>query len=210
MAKSTSSRPLSAQRQTRILQATLRVLARGGIRHLRVDDIAREAGLSKGALYATFRSKDDLLLALVRWWSATELQVLATLSTERERPARERLAHWFRHVLTANNVRWTARYEFYALGSRPGPVRDALQEHWRRSVVLLAELLAQCAAEPQPATPPIARAVALTLFLEGWLFLRVTALPAVEPEGASQAWRIWQHLHPPTEDSSRAPRTLGG
>ena len=39
-------------------------------------------------------------------------------------------------------------------------------------------------------------ALALTLFLEGWAFLRVAGLPATQPESFPQAWQVWHHLHP--------------
>src|SRR5438128_1540474 len=48
-----------------LLQAALRVFARRGYRDAGVDEIAAEAGYSKGALYWHFSGKQELLLALV-------------------------------------------------------------------------------------------------------------------------------------------------
>lgn len=48
-----------------LLSAALRVFARRGYREASVDEIAAEAGYSKGALYWHFSGKQDLLLALV-------------------------------------------------------------------------------------------------------------------------------------------------
>jgi AcrR family transcriptional regulator len=47
------------------LSAALRVFARRGYREAGVDEIAAEAGYSKGALYWHFSGKQDLLLALI-------------------------------------------------------------------------------------------------------------------------------------------------
>jgi AcrR family transcriptional regulator len=47
------------------LAAALRVFARRGYRSAGVDEIASEAGYSKGALYWHFSGKEDLLLALL-------------------------------------------------------------------------------------------------------------------------------------------------
>lgn len=48
-----------------LLAAALRVFARCGYRDAGVDEIAAEAGFSKGALYWHFSGKEDLLLALI-------------------------------------------------------------------------------------------------------------------------------------------------
>src|SRR3954452_13108626 len=48
-----------------LLTAALRVFARRGYREAGVDEIAAEAGYSKGALYWHFSGKEDLLLALL-------------------------------------------------------------------------------------------------------------------------------------------------
>jgi AcrR family transcriptional regulator len=48
-----------------LLTAALRVFARRGYREAGVDEIAAEAGYSKGALYWHFSGKEELLLALL-------------------------------------------------------------------------------------------------------------------------------------------------
>src|SRR2546423_6637715 len=48
-----------------LLTAALRVFARRGYREAGVDEIAAEAGYSKGALYWHFSSKEELLMALL-------------------------------------------------------------------------------------------------------------------------------------------------
>lgn len=49
-----------------VLKAALRVYARSGISAATLDDIAAEAGVSKGALCWHFHSKEDLLAALIK------------------------------------------------------------------------------------------------------------------------------------------------
>src|SRR5437588_612883 len=48
-----------------LLSAALRVFARRGYREAGVDEIAAEAGYSKGALYWHFSGKQELLVALI-------------------------------------------------------------------------------------------------------------------------------------------------
>ncbi|MDQ6747613.1 MAG: TetR/AcrR family transcriptional regulator [Candidatus Dormibacteraeota bacterium] len=47
----------------RLLEAAARVIVRDGYQGARLADVAREAGLTTGAVYSNFRSKEDLLLA---------------------------------------------------------------------------------------------------------------------------------------------------
>ncbi len=51
--------------RTRILAAARRVFARKGYHGTLMEDVARAAGLSKGALYFHFPSKEELFLSLV-------------------------------------------------------------------------------------------------------------------------------------------------
>lgn len=51
-------------RRAQILEAALRCFGEQGYHAARVDDIARASGLSKGAIYWHFDSKDEIFLAL--------------------------------------------------------------------------------------------------------------------------------------------------
>src|SRR5215472_17081937 len=49
----------------KLLKAALRVFARDGFEAARIEDIASEAGHTRGAFYANFNSKEDLFFALL-------------------------------------------------------------------------------------------------------------------------------------------------
>jgi AcrR family transcriptional regulator len=53
------------QTRERLLDAGLQVFSRRGYYAASVDEIAAEAGFSKGAVYSNFESKEDLFLALI-------------------------------------------------------------------------------------------------------------------------------------------------
>jgi AcrR family transcriptional regulator len=53
------------QRQQRILNAASQLIVRYGYDKTTVEDIAHEAGISKGAIYLHFRSKEELFEALI-------------------------------------------------------------------------------------------------------------------------------------------------
>src|ERR671921_695059 len=60
-----------AERRTRsrsaLLEAAARGLSRYGYGHLRLEQVARDAGYTRGALYHQFRDKEDLALAVIDW-----------------------------------------------------------------------------------------------------------------------------------------------
>ena len=60
------TRPTRAQTRERLLQAAGEVFAKHGYERASLDDIAAAAGLTKGAVYSSFASKDELFYALMR------------------------------------------------------------------------------------------------------------------------------------------------
>ena len=58
------------QRRVQIMDAAITCFAQKGYYEASMDDIAREAGLSKGSLYWHFPSKRDLFRSLIEAWIA--------------------------------------------------------------------------------------------------------------------------------------------
>lgn len=54
-------------RVVELVRSTYRVMARRGSHRLSLQDVAEEAGVSKGLLLYHFKTKDNLLLATMRW-----------------------------------------------------------------------------------------------------------------------------------------------
>lgn len=63
----TSEAAPDADRETHIVRSAYRVMARRGSHRLALQDIADEAGVSKALLLYHFGTKDNLLLAAMRW-----------------------------------------------------------------------------------------------------------------------------------------------
>jgi AcrR family transcriptional regulator len=62
-----------AATRARLLDAAARVYAARGFAGATLDDVAEEAGLTKGAVYGHFGSKDNLLVALMDEYLAAEI-----------------------------------------------------------------------------------------------------------------------------------------
>jgi len=65
-----------ADRPGEIVQAAMAVFAEKGFAAAKLDDIARRAGVSKGALYLYFETKEDLFRAVVDQAIAPNLQLV--------------------------------------------------------------------------------------------------------------------------------------
>jgi AcrR family transcriptional regulator len=59
-----------ALRMHELLDAALQVFATQGYRHARVDDVAEAAGVTKGAIYYYFDTKEALLLGVINHFQA--------------------------------------------------------------------------------------------------------------------------------------------
>jgi AcrR family transcriptional regulator len=83
----TGRRPTQADRSARtrsaLLEAAARGLSRYGYGNLVLEEVAREAGYTRGALYHQFEDKEDLALSVVAWADETWRQQVGKL-VERE------------------------------------------------------------------------------------------------------------------------------
>ncbi|MFI4964287.1 MAG: TetR/AcrR family transcriptional regulator [Caulobacterales bacterium] len=68
-----------ADRPAEIVEAAMAVFAERGFAAARLDDIARRAGVSKGALYLYFETKQDLFRAVVAQAIAPNLQAVRAM-----------------------------------------------------------------------------------------------------------------------------------
>jgi AcrR family transcriptional regulator len=116
-----SPRPdVSLERQEQILNAAEKVFNEHGLSSARMDDIVEEAGLSKGALYWYYKSKDAVILALMERVLDRELSQAEQL-IESDGAAGERLQTFMR--LALSDIAGLGRllplaYEFLAMASR--------------------------------------------------------------------------------------------
>ena len=70
-------RPTRAQTRARLLKAAGEVFAERGYDRASLDDVAAAAGLTKGAVYSSFASKDELFYALMRERIGERLDLVA-------------------------------------------------------------------------------------------------------------------------------------
>ena len=141
-----ASRPnVSEERKQQILEAAIAVFARLGFRATRMDDVAEQAGLSKGALYLYYKSKDAIIAALLQHLFAQEFkQLQALVESESKGPVVEQLLILTRQL--ASMMQWVGKlmpitFEFYAIAGRDKAVRQFLKEYFTDYRTLLARLI---------------------------------------------------------------------
>jgi AcrR family transcriptional regulator len=133
-----------ARRQA-ILAAAIGVFAQHGFAAATTDAIASAAGLSKGGLYWHFKSKDDILAALLDQFFNQELAVLeqlAVASGSTSMRLRQLGAQAADAMLQMEPV-LPVLLEFYALAARQTQVRARIQTYYQRYQRLLADLIQQ-------------------------------------------------------------------
>lgn len=140
-----SQTDLKQERRKQILDAAEKVFTQRGFNKARMDDIVAESGLSKGALYWYYKSKDELILALMDRFFAGEMQAGEELiSTEGD--ARQQLEAFFEAAykdIRRFEGRMSLGYEFFSLAARTEEVREAIRGYYRRYQAILSQIIQQ-------------------------------------------------------------------
>lgn len=128
----------------RILEAARRVFARKGYFAASLDDIGRESGMTKGAVYVYFDSKEELFLALEDLVqtpiTADFLAPVLAAQTARDRLAKAgELVFQNRANLDRDTLR--VMYEFWTQAPRVKAIGRAYQHRYTGTQRFLAELI---------------------------------------------------------------------
>lgn len=163
------------ERKQQIIKAATAVFARKGFAQASMEDIVQESGLSKGGLYWHFKSKDDIIAAVIdQFFSAEFSGIDAILASPI--PVAEKLTQLARQSMQdANNQLSQLQniwLEFYALAGREGAFRDRLLVYMNQYIEVLTGLIqAGVAAGEFRAVEPEQTAIAMTAQFEGLLLL---------------------------------------
>jgi AcrR family transcriptional regulator len=75
----------SARTRSALLESAARGLSRYGYGKLKLEEVARDAGYTRGALYHQFKDKDELVLAVLEWVDETwRAEVGAAVERQRD------------------------------------------------------------------------------------------------------------------------------
>jgi AcrR family transcriptional regulator len=140
----------------RLLDAGETVFARSGFHGASVEEVAREAGATTGALYSNFASKEDLFLALFEERIAADVgdysEIVAAGATIDEQ-ARGVADRWMA-LLRERPDYFPLLIEFWAYGIRKPQLRGRLAERFAALRAASARLVVEAAAR-QGYTPNV-------------------------------------------------------
>jgi len=131
------------QRREQILDAAAQLFASKGFEKTSVDEIARTAGLSKGAIYWYFPSKESVLIALAEnYQSRSQSTVVESASEDMYGPEAVYKAHRHIYAEKANNpIPDLLFQQFVSMGSKYPEIADALARGHQDWVELISGLL---------------------------------------------------------------------
>lgn len=166
------------QRRTRsaLLRAAAKIFCRHGLDGTSIDRVAEEAGYTKGAFYANFKSKEELFLVMLDEQFSRELQRLdhALAGTEPAREEARAAAADFIHF--TSDQQWPRLYfEFAAYAARNEEFRKELAARQLAMRERLAAIYGRWLKGFQIESPlPLPEIAAMTYFMaDGFLVGRL-------------------------------------
>lgn len=174
---------MSSTKRDHLIDTALDLFARDGFQGTGIDKILAESGVAKMTLYNHFKSKDELILAVLRRrdetfrnWFMREVERRASNSRDRLLAIFDVLEQWFLDGNYGGCLFINATAEF---GDRAASIRGSCAEHKKLVIDYLTEL-----ADSAGAADPAELAFSLNLLAEGAI---VTAQVFGMPEAARRA-----------------------
>ncbi|MBN2502423.1 MAG: TetR/AcrR family transcriptional regulator [Anaerolineales bacterium] len=134
---------VSEERKEQIIEAATRVFLERGVQKTRMDDIVEKSGLSKGALYWYFKSKDDLIIGIVDALFEKEFKTLQDFDYN-EGSAKEVLNE-FVEIMIADfgriSVLMPIFFEFFALAMRSKTIRNMFKQYFHKYMSYLEPII---------------------------------------------------------------------
>jgi AcrR family transcriptional regulator len=150
--------------RARLIRAAEKIFARDGFEAAKLEEIAAEAGYTRGAFYANFESKEDLFLALLEGEISSRINTVERMTRDLTDP-REKL-HAFREffLTICQDRRWSLlALEFKLFAVRHPEVKARLTAMNRRLVgprIGLLQTIMEGSGRKLPISP---QAVAMSL-----------------------------------------------
>ncbi|MGZ6269713.1 MAG: TetR/AcrR family transcriptional regulator [Candidatus Limnocylindrales bacterium] len=164
----------------RLIEAAAAVFAQHGYEAASLDQVAEAAGFTKGAVYSNFRSKGDLLLAIIE--RRIEESMRASLAAI-EGLSLEDAFRALEASSTELDPRWLMLMaEFWLHAMRDPEVRAAMAEQYERARRLSAGMIASKYAEAGEEPPMSARDLAIVIEALG---VGLGFQAALDPTGVS-------------------------
>jgi AcrR family transcriptional regulator len=132
-----------AKRKEQIMRGAISAFARTGLKETSMDDIVRESGLSKGAIYWYFKSKDELISELLNTFFDPK-EILRLEEKLAAGTARERIDKFIGYTIKEMNKMQRFRpviQELFVIAFRDQKVRRMTRRDFQAGVALLEKVI---------------------------------------------------------------------
>jgi AcrR family transcriptional regulator len=172
--------------RSRLMRAASKVFSRKGMQQASIDEVVHEAGYTKGAFYANFRSKEELFLAMLDERFADRLgEVERAFSSEEPPPEQARhAAAGFAHSSRADPDHERLFLEFASYALQDPRFREELLARFStlraRMGAIYERRMKAYGIEPPVPTDRIVRMV--IVMADGWALWRLLEPDAMDDE----------------------------
>lgn len=176
----------SEQRRAEIVTALLGTMAEHGYEKATIQLIAKAAGLAPGLLHYHFKTKAEILLALVKTLAGLSRQRYLALSAGASSAAEKLAAYVHARLGLGEGADLKAVAAWVVIGAeavRQPEVRAVYQDAVRAEMALLQDLLSACLADQRKSTDAVAPLAAAVLAMMEGAFQLASAAPGVMPMG---------------------------
>jgi AcrR family transcriptional regulator len=127
------------QAKSRIIDTARQIFSEKGYHETTMEDVGKALGVSKGALYLYFPSKEELFKAIVEKWDRTIREML--LSSFEDKKLTDGLGDLIDHLLTDREEYIGLTFEFISQASRDPSIRKILRENYDKNVKTITAFL---------------------------------------------------------------------
>jgi AcrR family transcriptional regulator len=183
-----------AETRSSLLRSAAKLFCRHGLEGASVDEVAQDAGYTKGAFYSNFKSKEELFLVMLDEKFSTELERLDRMLAGGEDPgaeARDAAADFLGYIHT--DPEWPRLYfEFVAYAARNDEFRQELGTRQRALRERMAEVFRRWSESFDTPPPlPLTDIAAMTFVMADGFLLNQLIDPELPDELYAQLFSIF-------------------
>ena len=123
----------------RIIEAAMDVIAERGCDQMTIDEVAKKLGVTKGAVYWYFKSKEDLVAAVLNKFKGDIERT--SFESFYNRPIEDVISQLFERFSLTDDRQRAIFFEMFALAARNTEVRHATREYYAGLVSTFEEAI---------------------------------------------------------------------
>jgi AcrR family transcriptional regulator len=181
---STTRKERQADTRLSLLRSAARLFSKRGMEGTSVEEIAAEAGYTKGAFYANFKSKEELFLTMLDEHFAAEIERMDRALAGSGDPGEEarHAAAAFTQYVFADSEWPTLYFQFAAQAARDEEFREELATRSRAMRAKMVEILRRWSAGEKEPPLPLEDLSAMIDFMASGFILERTVDPDIPEE----------------------------